>query len=441
MESGIFIGLIAFILGLVMGLPIVWVFLGSSFVMLFLIDSPFTFVAGTFYHSLNSYLLMAIGFFILAGSLMASSGIAEKIVLLANIIVGKVKGGMIAVGVVATLLLSALTGSSVPCISALIPILVDPLEKYGYDRSYTTAVLCSASYLGYLIPPSVPVLIYCLVAQQSVAAVFLSTIIPGILLAVGYIILNYFICGNYMHPVSTSALEIHDLDKKEKIRGIIEALPALGTPMVVLVGIYGGLCTPNEAGALAVIYTVIIGIWYYHGLNLKKIFSSTKSAVISMGMIFALIGVGTVLARILVREGVAQLMAETILGLFDSKVLVLLMLNILLLILGMFIDGAPIMIIAVPLLLPLVNMIGINLVQLGAIIIVNVGIGVVTPPYALSIFVGSRLANVPYENLVKPMLIYLFLVEIPVLLLVTYIPALSLWLPTLVFGTKIVGTW
>lgn len=440
MEPGIFVGLIAFILGLVMGLPIVWVFLGSSLTMLFFSGSPFTFIAGTFYHALDSYILMAIGFFILAGSLMADSGIAEKIVFFSNILVGKIRGGMIAGGIVATLFLSALTGSSVPCIAALIPLLVGPLEKYGYERRYTTAVLCSSSFLGYLIPPSVPVLMYCVIAKQSVAAVFLATIIPGLLLAFGYITLNFFICNNYTHPVK-NVVVVHDLDKKGKIRACISTLPALGCPVIVLVGIYGGICTPNEAGALAVIYTLIVGVWYYHGLSLKKIFSSTFSAITSMGMIFGLIGIGTVFARILIREGVAQMLAEFVLGMFDSKILVLLMLNILLLVMGMFIDGVPVMVIAVPLILPLLSSIGINFVHLGAIVVLNLGIGVVTPPYAISIFVGSRLSGVPYEELVPIMLLFLFIVEIPVLLLVTYIPALSCWLPTLVFGTKVVGAW
>jgi len=439
MEIGVYIGIIVFLLGIGMGFPLFWVFIASSFTILSVLGSSFLFIAGTFYHALDNYILMAIGFFILAGSLMASSGIAEKIVFLSNAIVGKVKGGMIAVGIVATLFLSALTGSSVPCISALIPLLVGPLEKYGYERRYTTAVLCCSSFLGYLIPPSVPVLIYCLIAKQSVAAVFLSTIIPGFLLAGGYMILNYFVCDKYMH--ATTNLEIHDLSKVGKIKALWGALPALGCPLVVLIGIYGGICTPNEAGSLAVIYTVIVGVWVYRKLNLKEIRLATGSAIISLGMVCALIGVGTVLARILIREGVAQIMTEAVLGLFDSRILILLMLNVLLLIMGMFIDGAPIMIIAIPLILPLINAIDMNLVQLGAVIIVNVGIGVITPPYAISIFVGSRLSGVPYEELVKPMMLYLFIVAIPVLLLTTYIPALSCWLPTLILGSRVVGTW
>lgn len=438
MEIGIFIGLLVFFLGIIIGLPLCWVFLASSITMLTLLNSSLSFMAGTYYHALDSYILMAIAFFILAGSLMSSAGLAEKLVLFSHVIVGKVKGGMIAVGIVATLFLSALTGSSVPCISALIPLLVGPLEKYGYERRYTTAVLCSSSFLGYLIPPSVPVLIYCLIAHQSVAAVFLSTIIPGLLLAGGYMTLNYFICDKYMHPAKE---KIHDLTKEEKIKAVWGALPALGCPVLVLVGIYGGICTPNEAGSLAVIYTLFIGLWVYRKLDKKNIWLSTRSALISLGMVFVLIAFGTVFARVLTREGVAQLMATSVIGLFQNKLLILLMINVLLLILGMFIDGIPILIVVVPLILPLIKDIDMNLVHLGAVIVVNIGIGVITPPYAISIFVGSRLSGVSYDKLVKPMLLFLFIVALPVLLLTTYIPALSCWLPTFILGSKVVGAW
>ena len=299
MGIGIIIGIITFFSGILIGLPLCWVFLASSVITLLLSNSPLLFMAGTFYHALDSYILMAIAFFILAGSLMSSAGLAEKLVLFSNVLVGKIKGGMIAVGIVATLFLSALTGSSVPCISALIPLLVGPLEKYGYERRYTTAVLCSSSFLGYLIPPSVPVLIYCLIAHQSVAAVFLSTVIPGLLLAGGYMVLNYFICDKYIHPTKE---KIHDLSREEKIKAVWGALPALGCPLLVLIGIYGGICTPNEAGSLAVIYTLFIGLWVYRKLNKKNIWLSTRSALISLGMINVLIAFGMVFALSLINK-------------------------------------------------------------------------------------------------------------------------------------------
>jgi len=231
------------------------------------------------------------------------------------------------------------------------------------------------------------------------------------------------------------------MTKEEKVKAVWGALPALGCPVIVLVGIYGGICTPNEAGSLAVIYTLFIGLWVYRKLDKKNIWLSTRSALISLGMVFVLIAFGTVFARVLTREGVAQLMATTVIGLFQNKFLILLVINVLLLILGMFIDGIPILIVVVPLILPLIKDIDMNLVHLGALIVVNIGIGVITPPYAISIFVGSRLSGVSYDKLVKPMLLFLFVVALPVLFLTTYIPALSCWLPTLILGSKVVGSW
>ena len=440
MEIGIFIGILVFLLGIVIGLPLCWVFLASTITILTLLNSSLSFIAGTFYYALDNYILMAIGFFILAGSMLSSAGLADKLVLLADIIVGRFKGGMIATGILAAVFLGALTGSSVPVLTALIPILVNRLEKYGYEKRYTTAVLICCSFLGYLIPPSVPVLVYCLVAHQSVAAVLLSTVIPGLILTGGYMVLNYFICDKYMtHP--TNKEKIHDLTKEEKIKVVWNSLPALGCPLVVLGVIYGGICTPNEAGAIAVIYTLIVGLWVYRELKMKDLWLATFSSIKSLGMICVLIAMGTVIARVLTRAEVAQAVAITIMGAFESKALILLMMNLFLLILGMFIDALSILVIAVPLLLPLIINLDVNFVHLGAIIILNVGIGVITPPYAISIFVGSRMSEVPYDKLVKPILFFLFLVALPVLFLTTFVPALSCWLPTLVLGLKVVGTW
>lgn len=443
MEFGMIVGLVVFFVGIIIGLPICWALLGSSIVAVILLGTPLLWMAGTAYHSLDSYILMAIAFFIFAGNLMAKAGIAERFIRFSYALVGRIKGGLVDVGIVTILFLGALTGSSVPCIAATIPLLVPQLEKYGYERRYTTAVLCSSSFLGYLIPPSVPVLIYCLVAQQSVAAVFLSTIFPGLLLAGGYMVLNNFMVSKYMHP--TEEIPVLPTGFKESVKEVGKAgwaaLPALGCPLIVLVGIYGGICTPNEAGSLAVVYTLIVGLFIYRQLKAKTVWDVCKTTLVTLGMITLLLAFSTVFTRLLIRQGVAQAMANFMIGMFQSKYLVLFMMNVLLLIAGMFIDGIPILIIMVPLIMPLVSQIEVNLVQLGAIIVVNVGLGVVTPPYAMSIFVGSKLSGVPYEQLVKPMMIYLFAVGLPVLFLTTYIPWLSCWLPTLVVGAKIVGPW
>ncbi|MDH4265711.1 MAG: TRAP transporter large permease [Deltaproteobacteria bacterium] len=443
MDYGILLGLALFFVGILLGLPLCWVFLGSSIAAVFMIKGSLSFMAGTFYHAIDNYLLMAIAFFIYAGNLISESGIAERLVRLSYALVGRIRGGLVDVGIVAATFMGALTGSSLPVIAALIPILVPGLEKLGYQRRYVTAVICSSSFLGYLIPPSVPSLIYCLVAQQSVGAVFLSTVIPGLMLAVGYILVNTLICHKYYKPTKDAPKLPATFIGSIKEIGLSTwiALPALGCPVVVLVGIYGGIFTPNEAGAIAVLYTAVVGFFMYREMNLKSFWFSSQGTIVTMGMFAFLLGFGTVFTRLLIREGVGEIMTQFILSISDNKYVILLMMNILLLILGMFIDGIPILITVVPLIMPLVKQLDVNMVHLGAIIVVNVGLGVVTPPYAISIFLGTQLSNVPYEDLVPPMLIFLLFVGIPVLLLTTFIPWLSLWLPTSVMGPKVVGPW
>lgn len=443
MEYGVFSGLGIFFVGIAMGLPLAWVFLGSALVSLLVIQGSFTFMPGTFYHAIDNYVLMAIAFFIFAGNLIAESGIAQRLVRLSYAIVGRVRGGLVDVGILAAVFMGALTGSSIPVIAALIPILVPGLEKLGYERKYVTAVLCSSSFLGYLIPPSVPALLYCMIAQQSVGAAFLATVFPGLLLAGGYILVNTFMCHKYYKPTKETVQLPTSLGGTVKEIGASfwAALPALGCPLIVLVGIYGGIFTTNEAGAVAVLYTAIVGFFMYREMTVRGFWNSSHTTIMTMGMLALLMGFGIVFTRLLIREGVGEMLTQFILSISTNKYAILFMINILILILGMFVDGLPIMIIVVPLLMPLVKELDVNLIHLGAIIIVNVGLGVVTPPYAISIFVGSRLGNVPYEELVPPMMVYLLLVGLPVLFLTTYIPWLSCWLPTVVMGLKIVGPW
>ena len=441
MDFGIVLALVVFVLVIAVGIPLGWGFLGSTIMGLWGLDESLGFIAGTFYHSINNYVLMGIAFFIFAGALIAQAGLADRIVRFSYALVGKMRGGLIVVGIVASVIMGALTGSSLPVISALIPLLVPQLERYGYNRVYTTSVLCSCSFLGYLIPPSVPAMIYCLIAQQSVAALFLSTVFPGLILAFGYAVVNYFICGKYIDESKAPPALEPAQRRKERLAATWAAIPALGAPGVILVGIYGGFFTPNEAGAVGVVYSILVGFFVYRDLTMKRLWAAIFGSIMTVGMIDLMIATGTVFTRLLIREGVAQTVASGILGLFQNKVLVLLAMNAFLLILGMFIDGTPILILAVPMILPLIKQLDVNLVQLGAIVIVNVGLGVVTPPFAISMFVGSKLADVKYVELIKPMMIFLFLVGIPVLLLTTFVPAISCWLPTVLLGIDTVGPW
>lgn len=442
MSIGIFVAIGLFSMGMVLAVPLGWLFIGSTGLGLFTDGVPDNFLIGTFYASLNSYVLMSIGFFVFAGALISAGGLADKIVDFSYALVGKIRGGMTLVAIISTVFMSALTGSSVPCVSALVPLLVPRLKKLGYQKEYTTAVLCSSSFLGYLIPPSVPALIYCLVAQQSVAAVFLSTVLPAILLVIGYAVLNHFIAPNYIDEVESEENDdpVDFAERMVKLKKVtIKALPALGCPLVILVGIYGGICTPNEAGAIAVIYSLVVGVFFYKHLNKERFQSALLDTIVSVGLIALLIASGSIISRYLVREGAAQSLADNMLNMFESTEMILLSLNLFLLLLGMFIEAIPILILTVPLVLPLMIELDVNLVHLGAIFIINIGLGVITPPFAMSLFVGTRLSGTSYQKVAPIMLKYLFYVGIPVLMLTTYIPALATWLPSLLLGESVVG--
>lgn len=442
-DFGTMTTLVSFLVGLLIGLPIGWVFIGATILGLTVTGTSAGFVANAFFHSLDSATIMAIAFFVFTGALINEAGLADRIVNFSYALVGRLKGGLTAVGIVASVFMGALTGSSVPCIAALIPLLVPKLEKFGYDRVYTTAILCSSSYLGYLIPPSVPAMIYCLLAGQSVAALFLATVFPGLLLAIGYAVLNYFVVDKY----TVNSDETPELPAtfsgalKEIARTGWLAIPALGCPLLILVGIYGGIFTPNEAGGVAAIYCLLVGWLAYRELTLERLRAALSSTIGTFGMTTLLLAGGTILTRYLTRQGVAQEVAMTMVSLFEGKAMILLMINVFLLFLGMFLDGIPILVLVVPLVLPLMQELGVNLVHLGAIMTVNVGIGVMTPPFAMSIFVGSRLSNVPAAKLTRAMMPFLLYVSIPVLLLTTYIPFLSCWLPQVLLGASVVGTW
>ena len=439
------VALITLFVGMAIGMPLCWLFISSSVAGLLVSGSPVTFLAGTFFHAVDNYVLTAVAFFIFAGSLLSEAGLADRIVRFSYALVGRLRGGMEAVGIVATLFLSALTGSSIPCISALIPLLVPRLERYGYEKRYTAALLCSSCFLGYLIPPSVPALLYCLIAQQSVSAMFLATIIPGLLIAGGYAILNYIICPRFINPAliveapavpATFGESVKELGKATWV-----ALPALGCPALIMVGIYGGICTPNEAGAIAAVYCMIVGYFVYRELTIEGTRRALYSSILSIGVVIVLIATGTVFGRYLIKIGVAQMVANYAMSLFHTKAMILMSMNVVLLVLGMFIDGTPILVLAVPLFLPLMQQLGVNLVHLGSIVILNIGLGVITPPFAMSLFVGTRLSGCTYMELAKIVLLFFFLVGIPVLLLTTYVPAISCWLPTLVLGPEVVGSW
>jgi tripartite ATP-independent transporter DctM subunit len=314
------------------------------------------------------------------------------------------------------------------------------MEKYGYDRRYSTAVICAAGFLGYLIPPSIPVLIYCFIAQQSIAALFLATVIPGIILAIAYLIIIYFTSNRWIH----AGTRVEEVSRgaaayfKELGQRTVSSIAALFCPLIVLGGIYGGIFTPNEAASVGVVYSAIVGVSIYRGLNLKSGWQALKDTVSALGMLSPLVFFAVIFTRTLVQEGAGQVVATFITSITTNPYILLLIIIVVLLILGMFIENISIMLVVTPLLMPLLKLMGFNLIHMGSMFVLAMGIALTTPPFADALFLGARIGNVPFHSLVRPLLPFLLFGATPVLLLVAYVPELSLWLPTLIVGRQIV---
>jgi C4-dicarboxylate transporter DctM subunit len=280
-------------------------------------------------------------------------------------------------------------------------------------------------------------------AEESVAALFASTIVPGCLLALFYFAINFIFCRRWMKPVAAT----RQVDSGTTFttwlgrfaRDTYAAIPALLFPVILIGGIFGGVFTPTEAAAVSCVYAILIGVLVYKGLgkaNFKSVFVEAGGTI---GMVVILVGFGMFFSRVLLRVGVAEAMVNMILTITKNPVLILLLINVLLLILGMFMESICILLITVPLLLPLFAEIGMNPIHAGAMVCINIGIGQITPPFAVGLFVGARLSGVYVHEIAKPALLFIVLGAVPVLFLTTFIPDLALWLPIQVCGPGVVG--
>jgi tripartite ATP-independent transporter DctM subunit len=295
--------------------------------------------------------------------------------------------------------------------------------------------------MGHLIPPSIPLLVYGMLTEQSIAALFAATVVPGVIVGALYLVVNFIFVPRYLRPTPGVA-EAEDLGVswlRRTARDTKDAAGALLFPLIVLGGIYSGVFTPTEAAAVSCVYAAIIGAFVYKGLKIRNTASSVVESTATTGMILILLGAGIFFTRVLLRVGVAEALAQGVLGISENTVILILAVNVLLLFLGMFMDTIVLLIIVVPLIMPLFDAIGMNLIHAGAMIVLNCGIGLVTPPYAASLFIGARVAGAPVHAIAKPAMLFIGLGAIPALVLTTFIPQLSLWLPTLIVGPKIVG--
>ena len=374
-----------------------------------------------------SFSLMAVPFFITMGVLMGTGGISERLIALANSLVGWMRGGLAMVNIVASYFFGGISGSAAADTASLGSILIPMMVDQGYDADFSTAVTITSSCEGLLVPPSHNMVIYATTAGGiSVGALFLAGYLPGALLAISLMVGSYIISLKRGYPKGDRfriKTFLHELKR---------SIWALAAVLIVVVGVVGGVFTATESAAIAVIYSLIVSVFIYKGLNWKGVWESLSGCLSTLSIVLILISTSSAFGYCLTTLHVPDLAAQFITGISSNPIVIALLLNLILLILGCIMDMAPIILIATPILLPVATSIGISPIQFGIIIVLNCGIGLLTPPVGSVLFIGSAVAKLPMEKVVKATLPF-YLCMIIALLLITFIPQISLFLPNL-FG-------
>lgn len=405
--------------------PIAYAVAISSMLTLMYEGLPLTTIAQQMVKGISSFSLMAVPFFITMGVLMGSGGISEKLIALANGFVGWMRGGLAMVNVVASYFFGGISGSAAADTASLGSILIPMMVDEGYDADFSTAVTITSSVEGLLVPPSHNMVIYATTAGGiSVGSLFLAGYLPGAILAVSLMVMSYIISVKRNYPKGDK-FNIMVLLKQFAV-----SFWALAAVLIVVVGVVGGLFTATESAAIAVIYSLIVSVFIYKGLDWKGVWNALGECVNTLSIVLILISTSSIFGFMLTRLHVPTMAAEAIIGITNNPIILAILLNVILLVLGMIMDMAPIILIATPILLPIATSIGIDPVQFGIIMVLNCGIGLLTPPVGAVLFIGSAVSKQPMEKIVKATLPF-YLAMIITLMLITFIPAISLWLPSL----------
>ena len=372
-----------------------------------------------------SFSLMAVPFFITMGVLMGTGGISDKLIALANSLVGWMRGGLAMVNIVASYFFGGISGSASADTASLGSILIPMMVDQGYDADFSTAVTITSSCEGLLVPPSHNMVIYATTAGGiSVGALFMAGYLPGAMLALSLMIGSYIISVKRNYPKGEKFSLINFFKQLGK------SIWALLAVLIVVFGVVGGLFTATESAAIAVIYSLFVSVFVYKGLNWKGVWKSLESCVETLAIVLILIAFSSAFGNCLTLLHVPAKAANLITSISSNPIVIALLLNLILLVLGMIMDMAPIILIATPILLPVATSIGIDPIQFGIMVVLNCGIGLLTPPVGAVLFIGSAVAKRPMEKVVKATLPF-YICMLIALLLITFIPQISLWLPQL----------
>lgn len=415
-----------FLLSALAGIPIAFCLAISSLVTTWYMGFPAVVVAQRIATGLQSFPLIAIPLFVLAGSIMAKGGVARRIVDFAYIIVGQFRGGLAMVNCIQSMLFGGVSGSAIADISSTGPIMIPMMRQKGYDNEFSTALTVASATQGIIIPPSHNIIIYAMAAGGvSVGRLFLAGYIPGIIIGVSLMITSYIIAVRRGYPRETRP------PLRECVRIAVDGLLAVLAAFIIVGGIAFGVFTATEASAIAVIYAAFLGLFVYRELKLRDLWPILIESVKTISTVLFLIASASAFAWLLTRLQVPAAVMGAMLSITDNPIIVLLLINVLLIFLGMLMDVAPLIVIATPILLPVVVAAGMSPVTFGIVLLLNLGIGLTTPPVGTGLFVGCAVGNTTVEKTTRAMIAF-WPAMIITLLLATFIPALTTFLPALI---------
>lgn len=419
--------LVIFLVLLLLGMPVFFAMLTGPGVMLYIegMDRDIPMLFRNIYNGIDSFPLMAIPFFMLAGELMNQGGITLRLVAFSQALIGHVRGGLAHVNILSSMLFAGLSGSAVADTSALGSMLIPAMEKNGYSRKFAAAITAASSVIGPIIPPSGIMIIYAYTMEISVAALFAAGVIPGILVGLGLMGMTTLMAKKYDFPVAG-----RKSTPREKLSATWKAFFPLLTPVIILGGILSGMFTPTEASAIAVGYAMIISLFILRSVRFRDLPAIFTRSAISSSVVLLLVGAAIAFKTVVSLSHAAESMAAWTLSLSDNALILLFLINILLFVVGMFLDAGPAIIILGPILAPIFIKLGVDPVHFATIMSVNLTVGLATPPMGLVLFVASSVSGEKVQTIARAILPFLF-VEILVIFLITFIPAISMTIPKL----------
>ncbi|WP_455648063.1 TRAP transporter large permease [Lonepinella koalarum] len=421
----------SFFLLLAIGVPISFA-IGVSSLLTVMLSIPFdaaiSVISQKMASGLDSFSLLAIPFFILAGNIMNRGGIAIRLIEFAKVLGGRLPGSLAHVNVLANMMFGSISGSAVAAAAAVGGTMAPLQKKEGYDPAFSAAVNITSSPTGLLIPPSNTFIVYSLISGgTSIGALFLAGYLPGILMGLGIMVIAYVIAKKNKYPVSPKP------SLKEVTYKTLDALPSLGLVVVIIGGIIGGIFTATEASAIAVVYTLILSMLIYKEISLKELPKVILDAMVTTSIVLLLIGASMGMSWAMTNADIPYTISDALLTVSENPIVILLIINVILLIVGTFMDMTPALLIFTPIFLPIVTELGMDPVHFGILMAFNLSIGICTPPVGSTLFVGCSVAGVKIDKVIKPILPF-YAVLIVTLLIVTFVPELSLWLPKILLG-------